>query len=321
LLCAKFNIALTKGMAMKNLLGRMVRGLGGILGGSPPQVSTNRPIVTEQKRMLGNYELGRKLGDGAMGAVYLAKDVLSGHEVAVKTMVLSGTFEAEQLADIKSRFFREAEIVARMEHPNIVTVYEMGEEEGIAYISMEFIKGGDLEAHTKPDNLLPYQKVLEIIACAADALGYAHEQDVVHRDVKPGNIMYDPVSGTVKVMDFGISRITTEAKTKLGVVLGTPYYMSPEQLRGLKIGGASDIFSLGISLYQMLAGKLPFEGKSAMEVMSRIAKEPHVDILALRPDLPPCVRKIIDRALAKEIDQRFHSGQEMAEAIRLCMAA
>ena len=122
-------------------------------------------------------------------------------------------------------------------------------------------------------------------------------------------------------MDFGISRITTEAKTKLGVVLGTPYYMSPEQLRGLKIGGASDIFSLGISMYQMLAGKLPFEGKSTMEVMSRIAKEPHVDILTLRPDLPSAVGKIIDRAMEKEIDNRFKNGQEMAEAIRLCAAS
>lgn len=310
-----------QGRVMKNLLNRMVNGLGGILGKPSPQASADHPVVTEQKRILGNYELGRKLGDGAMGAVYLAKDALSGREVAVKTMALSETFDAEQLADIKSRFFREAEIIERLEHPNIVTVYDMGEEDELAYISMELLKGGNLEEHTKPDNLLPFPKVMDIIACAADALGYAHEHDVVHRDVKPGNIMYDPVSGTVKVMDFGISRITTESKTKLGVVLGTPYYMSPEQLRGLKITGSSDIFSLGISLYQMLAGKLPFEGKSAMEVMSRIAKEPHVDILTLRPDLPPCAGKIVDRALAKEIDQRFQSGQEMAEAIRQCMAA
>ena len=306
---------------MKNLLSRMVRGLGGILGGSSAQDSADHPVASEQKRMLGNYELGRKLGDGAMGAVYLARDVTSGREVAVKTMVLSGTFRAEQLADIKSRFFREVEIIERLDHPNIVTVYGRGEEDGLAYISMELLKGSDLECHTKPDNLLPYPIVLSIVACVADALGYAHEHDVVHRDVKPGNIMYDPDSDTVKVLDFGISRITTESKTKLGVVLGTPYYMSPEQLRGLKIGGSSDIFSLGISLYQLLAGKLPFEGKSAMEVMSRIAKEPHVDILTLRPDLPPCVGKIVDRALTKEIEQRFQSGREMAEAIRLCMAA
>lgn len=305
---------------MKNLLNRMVNGLGGILGNSSSQASVSHPAVSEQKQMLGGYELGRKLGDGAMGAVYLAWDAVNKREVAVKTMALSQTFDAEQLADIKSRFFREAEIIERLDHPNIVAVYDMGEDGELAYISMELIKGRDLDANTKPDNLLPYQKVLEIIACAADALNYAHKQDVVHRDVKPGNIMYDPVSGTIKVMDFGISRITTESKTKLGVVLGTPYYMSPEQLRGLKIGPSSDIFSLGISLYQMLAGQLPFTGKSTMEVMSHIAKDPHVDILTLRPDLPPAVGKIVDRALEKEIEQRFKNGQEMAEAIRQCLA-
>lgn len=269
--------------------------------------------------MLGGYELGRKLGDGAMGAVYLARNAVDGSEVAVKTMALSATFDEEQLADIKSRFFREAEIIERLRHPNIVAVYDMGEDGDLAYISMELLKGSNLEPNCKPDNLLPYHTVLEIIACAADALGYAHGQNVVHRDVKPGNIMYDPASGAVKVMDFGISRITTESKTKLGVVLGTPYYMSPEQLRGLKIGPASDIFSLGITLYQLLSAKLPFTGSSAMEVMSRIAKEPHPDILSLRPDLPPSVGQVIDRALEKEIDKRFQSAQEMAQALRLCL--
>jgi eukaryotic-like serine/threonine-protein kinase len=304
---------------MKNLLHKMVNGFGGILGKSATEGSVDHPPVNEQKRMLGDYEIERKLGDGAMGAVYLARDIVNNREVALKTMALSENFGEDVLEDIKSRFFREAEIVERLEHPNIVTVYNMGEEDGLAYISMEFLKGKDLEAHTKPGNLLPPAKVLDILATVAEALGYAHERNIVHRDVKPGNIMYDPASGTIKVMDFGISRITNESKTKAGMVLGTPYYMSPEQLRGLKIGGASDIFSLGTSLYQMLAGKLPFEGKSAMEVMLQIAKEPHVDILTLVPELPPSVGEIVDRALAKEIEQRFHSGQEMADALRQCV--
>lgn len=255
-----------------------------------------------------------------MGDVYLARDVINNREVAIKTMVLTGNFDTEQMEDIKSRFFREAEIAERMDHPNIVTVYDMGEEDDVAYIAMEVIQGKDLEQNTKPGNLLPYANVLNIIACAADALGYAHEQDIVHRDVKPGNIMYDPVTGSVKVMDFGISRITTEAKTKLGIVFGTPYYMSPEQLRGLKIGGASDLFSLGTTMYQLLSGKLPFEGSSTIELMSRIAKDPHADILAHCPDLPSGIGKVINRALEKEIGNRFHSGQEMAEAIRQCIA-
>jgi eukaryotic-like serine/threonine-protein kinase len=186
---------------------------------------------------------------------------------------------------------------------------------------MELLHGRDLDGNTKPGNLLPYREVLHIIASVADALGYAHAQNVVHRDIKPGNIMYDPAGGTIKVMDFGVSRITTESRTKVGVVLGTPYYMSPEQLRGLKIGPASDLFSLGVSLYQMLAGNLPFTGKTAMEVMGKIAKEPHVDILTIRPELPKCVGGIVDRSMAKEIEQRFQSGHEMAEAIRACLAS
>jgi len=305
---------------MKNLLGKISNGLGAILSRPTSQSSVNHPMVTKRKRMIASYEIGRKLGDGAMGAVYLSKEPDTSREVAIKTMVLSGTFDSEQLIDLKSRFFREAEIVERLSHPNIVQVFDMGEDNKVAYISMELLMGYDLERHTKPDNLLPYPKALDIIACVADALGYAHKRDIVHRDVKPGNIMYDSVSGAIKVLDFGISRVTTEDRTKLGVVLGSPNYMSPEQLRGLKIGGSSDIFSLGITLYQILVGKLPFEGKTAMEVMTCIAKHPHVDVLTLRPELPPCVGAIIDRALSKEIKNRFQSGREMAEAIRQCLA-
>ena len=307
---------------MKNLFRKMIGGLGGILGNSSvlPENGIAQLDNPDAVRMLGSYELGKKLGKGAMGDVYLARDVINNREVAIKTMVLTGNFDTEQMEDIKSRFFREAEIAERMDHPNIVTVYDMGEEGDVAYIAMEVIQGKDLENYTKPDNLLPYEQVLNIMARAADALGYAHEQDVVHRDVKPGNIMYDPVTGSVKVMDFGISRITTEAKTKLGIVFGTPYYMSPEQLRGLKIGGASDLFSLGTTMYQLLSGKLPFSGNSTIELMSCIAKASHIDILEHCPDLPPGISKVLNRALEKEIEKRFHSGQEMAEAIRQSIA-
>jgi eukaryotic-like serine/threonine-protein kinase len=299
---------------MKSFFGKLF----GSKGEAAPEAAAE---ANAPRRMLGTYELGKKLGDGAMGAVYLARETMSGREVAVKTMALSEAFEPEILADIKSRFFREAEIIERLDHPNIVAVYDMGEEDELAYISMELLHGRDLDGNTKPGNLLPYREVLHIIASVADALGYAHAQNVVHRDIKPGNIMYDPAGGTIKVMDFGVSRITTESRTKVGVVLGTPYYMSPEQLRGLKIGPASDLFSLGVSLYQMLAGNLPFTGKTAMEVMGKIAKEPHVDILTIRPELPKCVGGIVDRSMAKEIEQRFQSGHEMAEAIRACLAS
>jgi eukaryotic-like serine/threonine-protein kinase len=144
---------------------------------------------------------------------------------------------------------------------------------------------------------------------------------VVHRDIKPANIMYDPDSDTVKVTDFGIARITDTSRTKTGMVLGTPSFMSPEQLAGKKIEGYSDLFSLGVSLYQLVCGKLPFQGDSMAQLMFRIANEPHDDIMAIKPDVPPCVAEIINKALAKQVEQRYQTGNEMAEAIRRCAAS
>jgi serine/threonine-protein kinase len=155
----------------------------------------------------------------------------------------------------------------------------------------------------------------------ADALNYAHGLNVVHRDIKPANIMYDLESDTVKVTDFGIARITDSSKTKTGMVLGTPSFMSPEQLAGTKIGGHSDLFSLGVSLYQLVCGKLPFEGDSMAQLMFRIANEPHTDILSVNPDVPPCVAAIINKALAKKVADRYESGSAMADAIRQCAAS
>jgi len=200
-------------------------------------------------------------------------------------------------------------------------MYDAGEEHDLAYIAMEFLKGKDLVPYTKEDNLLPLPQVLSIVARVADALGYAHGLHVVHRDIKPANIMYDPASDTVKVTDFGIARITDSSKTKTGMVLGTPSYMSPEQLSGAKIEGHSDLFSLGVSLYQLACGKLPFVGDSMAQLMFRIANEPPTDILSIKPDLPPCVVAIIQQALAKKVEERFESGVAMAQAIRQCAAA
>jgi serine/threonine-protein kinase len=273
------------------------------------------------KPMLGRYEIEKELGKGAMGVVYLGKDPKIGRVVAIKTMALAQEFEADELEDVKSRFFREAETAGRLNHPNIVTMYDAGEEHDLAYIAMEFLKGKDLAPYTKPDNLLPLPKVMNIIARVADALDYAHKQNVVHRDIKPANIMYDPETDTPKVTDFGIARITDSSKTKTGMVLGTPSFMSPEQLAGKKIEGASDLFSLGVSLYQMACGKLPFEGDSMAQLMFRIANEPHTDILSIRADLPACLVAIINRSLAKQVEDRYANGAEMADALRQCAAS
>jgi len=236
-------------------------------------------------------------------------------------MALSQEFEADELEDVKARFFREAETAGRLNHPNIVNMYDAGEEHDLAYIAMEFLKGQDLAPYTKPDNLLPLPKVLGIVARVADALAYAHSLNVVHRDIKPANIMYDAASDTVKVTDFGIARITDSSRTKTGMVLGSPSYMSPEQLAGSKIEGTSDLFSLGVSMYQLLCGKLPFYGDSMAQLMFRIASEPHIDIMTVRPDVPFCVAAVINKALAKNVSERYQGGADMADAIRKCAAS
>lgn len=290
--------------------------LGGSGGGR-----TNTSILedgTVEKPMLGRYQVEKELGKGAMGVVYLGRDPKINRVVAIKTMALSQEFDEEELADVKERFFREAETAGRLNHPNIVTIFDAGEEHDLAYIAMEFLKGRDLVPQTKPGHLMPLPKVMDIAARVADALAYAHGNNVVHRDVKPANIMYEAESDQVKVTDFGIARITDSSRTKTGMVLGTPSYMSPEQLAGKKIDGRSDLFSLGVMLFQMVCGKLPFEGDSMAQLMFRIANEQHPDIRDLRPDVPDCLSAIIDRALAKDADARYQSGNDMAADLRTC---
>ena len=269
-----------------------------------------------EKPMLGSYQVEKELGKGAMGVVYQGKDPKISRVVAIKTMALSQEFEADELAEVKERFFREAETAGRLSHTNIVTIYDAGEEHDLCYIAMELLKGKDLVPFTKQGNLLPIDKVVSIIARVADALGYAHKQNVVHRDVKPANIMYEPESDVVKVTDFGIARITDSSKTKTGMVLGTPSYMSPEQLQGKKIDGRSDLFSLAVSLYQLSCGKLPFEGDSMAQLMYKIANEDAPDILQYNASLPPRFVAFLDKAMSKEADQRYQTGEEFAFELR-----
>ena len=235
-----------------------------------------------EKITLGRYEIEKELGQGAMGKVYLGKDPKINRVVAIKTMALSQEFDEDELDDVKSRFFREAETAGRLTHPNIVTVYDVGEAHDLAYISMEYLNGHDLIRYTKPDKLLPVKTVIQLITLAAEALNYAHKQKVVHRDIKPANVMLIPTASTIKLTDFGIARITDSNKTKTGMVLGTPSYMSPEQLIGQRIDGRSDLFSLGVMLFQLLCGQLPFKGDSMAALMFSIANEPHPEIIGLR---------------------------------------
>ena len=294
--------------------------LGGAGGGGRTNASLLGSDGSVEKPMLGRYQIEKELGKGAMGVVYLGKDPKIGRVVAIKTMALSQEFEAEELVEAKERFFREAETAGRLSHPNIVTIFDAGEEHDLCYIAMELQKGKDLVPFTKPGSLLPIDKVASIIARVGDALGYAHKQNVVHRDIKPANIMFELEGDVVKVTDFGIARITDSSKTKTGMVLGTPSYMSPEQLSGMKVDGRSDLFSLAISLYQMACGKLPFEGDSMAQLMFKIANAATPDILAFNPGLPPGLVAFLDRAMAKDPDARYQSGDEFAAALRKAMS-
>lgn len=294
----------------------------GAAGGS----AANSTMMLEgdgiEKPMLGRYEVEKELGKGAMGVVYLGKDPKINRIVAIKTMALAQEFEGDELEEAKERFFREAETAGRLVHPNIVTIYDAGEEHDLAYIAMEFLKGHDLGRYVKADKLLPITNVVQLTILAAEALSYAHEQNVVHRDIKPANIMYVPESSTIKLTDFGIARITDSSKTKTGMVLGTPSYMSPEQLSGKKVDGRSDLFSLGVMLYQLLSGELPFSGDSMAALMFKIANDPHPDILALRSELAtnvPEIAAVLDKILQKTPENRYQSGMEFATDLRKCL--
>ncbi|MBE9515513.1 MAG: CHASE2 domain-containing protein [Proteobacteria bacterium] len=290
---------------------------GGAAAGSPGTMVLDG---VDQKPTLGRYEVEKELGKGAMGTVYLGRDPKINRVVAIKTMALAQEFEGNELNDVKERFFREAETAGRLNHPNIVTIFDAGEEHDLAYIAMEFLKGKDLSNYISPMDLLPVDWTLDIVGHVADALDYAQRQDVVHRDIKPANIMYDEESDVVKVTDFGIARITASSKTKTGVVLGTPSYMSPEQLAGKHVDGRSDLFSLGVMLYELLTAEQPFTGDSMAALMYQITNKKHPDITKIREDLPPCVRTITDKALQKDPDRRYQTGADMREAIEKCRA-
>ncbi|MDE2417078.1 MAG: CHASE2 domain-containing protein [Burkholderiales bacterium] len=290
-----------------------------ILGGSNRSHSRGAVLLEGggvEKPMLGRYQIDKELGKGAMGVVYLGKDPKIGRVVAIKTLALSQEFAGDDLVDARERFFREAETAGRLQHQSIVTIFDAGEEHDLAYIAMEFLKGQDLVAFCKSGNLLPVPTVLGIVARVADALAYAHRQNVVHRDIKPANIMYSPEGDTVKVTDFGIARITDSSKTRTGMVLGTPSFMSPEQLAGKKVDGRSDLYSLGVMLFQMLTGVLPFRGDSMAELMYKIANEEAEDIRTLRPAVPEALGRIVARALSKRTEARYQTGEELAADLR-----
>ncbi|OQW31756.1 MAG: hypothetical protein A4E19_00065 [Nitrospira sp. SG-bin1] len=267
---------------------------------------------------LGRYKVLKELGRGSMGVVYLGKDPTIQRFVAIKTMRLDEIDDREKLQEVKARFFREAESTGRLSHPNIVTIFDAGEEDDLGYIAMEMLQGTTLTQWSRKPNLLPIEKVISILATVADAMDYAHQQGVVHRDIKPANIMLT-ADDVVKIMDFGIAKMATSSKTQTNIVLGTPTYMSPEQIAGKKVDGRSDIFSLAVVMFELLTGRPPFTADNVSALLFAIAHTPHLSVRAIRPDIPPVIKDLLDRALQKDPALRYRRAGEFAAELRSCL--
>ncbi len=269
-------------------------------------------------RKLGRYEIRRVLGRGAMATVYLGLDPKINRKVAIKTVALAKEFDKAELEDARVQFRREAESAGRLNHPNIIAIYDAGEDDDVSYLAMEYFEGVSLLQHAQADDLIAPKWVLELCARAAEALDYAHRQNVVHRDIKPANVMYNAATDTLKLTDFGIARLTDNNRTKTGIILGTPSYMSPEQLSASGVTGQSDLYSLGVTMYQLLTGTAPFRADSIPKLMDKIVNEKHRPVTELRSDLPACIDEIIDKSMAKDPNDRYPNGREMAIQLRAC---
>ncbi len=269
-----------------------------------------------QYEKLGRYRIVAELGRGAMGAVYRALDPLIEREVAIKTLLPE--LPPEILDEVRERFLREARSAGRLNHPNIVTIFDVGEDAGVAYIAMELLEGRSLQEMLRKQPRPALATAAEITAQVADALDHAQQYRIVHRDIKPANVMV-AASGRCKLTDFGIAYVPTSSMTQTGAALGSPKYMSPEQVAGVPVDGRADLFSLGVVLYEMLTGRNPFvrEGDTTpLPVMHRISVEPHPRVRALDPAIPAAFERIVDRALAKKPQDRYARAAEMAEELR-----
>lgn len=269
---------------------------------------------------LGKYVIEKQIGRGAMGAVYLGYDPATGVRLAFKTMALAKEFSGADLVDARARFLREAEMAGRLDHPDIVRVTDAGEINGLAFIAMELVDGHELGDYADSGKLLPWPDVVRIMIRVAEALAYAHSRGVTHRDIKPANIMFDRASDSVKLMDFGVARVADAARTRTGVVLGTPSYMSPEQLAGQTIDGRSDLYSLGVTMFQLLTGRLPHMNDSMATLMQAVAHEPAPHVCSIRPDLPRSLGDVVDLALQKHPNTRYANGLQMAEDLRAVLS-
>jgi serine/threonine-protein kinase len=266
-------------------------------------------------KKLGRYEIVRELGKGAMGVVYEGKDPNIGRRVAIKTArrdVIQGSGMGEELME---RFLREARAAGALNHPNIITIYDADEEEGIAYIAMEFLEGGDLRTVFERRNRMEIHELVEMAADICEALAVAHEAGIVHRDIKPANILI-PKGGGLKIADFGIAHTKDSSLTQDGAMIGTPHYMSPEQFMGQKVTPRSDLFSVAIILYELLTGEKPFTGGQLNTIMHSVVKVDPIPPRELNFSVPQELSDVVMKALKKSPYDRYSDGRSMAAALR-----
>jgi eukaryotic-like serine/threonine-protein kinase len=274
--------------------------------------------MAKKTAKIGRYRIVDELGRGAMGIVYKAEDPNLDRLVALKTIILPE--DAEEHGEYRKRFFLEAKAAGKLNHPNIVTTFDCGELEGMAYLAMELLEGIDLRTRMTKQGVTALEAV-EIARQVAEGLGYAHERGVVHRDVKPGNIMLNGGGGKAKIMDFGLARMRmADHKTSTGMVLGTPRYMSPEQISGQPVDQRSDIFSLGIVLYEMLTGTRLYSGENIEQVQHSITQTEHVPPTRVVPGLPAMIDFVVARALKKDPAVRYQDAYELAADLGTCLA-
>lgn len=270
---------------------------------------------------IGRYQLKEKLSPAEFGIAYRAWDTALAREVLVKLLLAPEGLAQDGWEELKWRFLQESRAVGRLNHPDVVSVYDAGESGNFVYTVMEYRRDDSLLDYTEPERLLPVDQVLDIGAAVAGILDYAHRRWVIHRDIKPRNILYDRATGRVRLTHFGLARLVDSTRTRTGVVLGQPSaYMSPEQLSGKKVDHRTDIYSLGMTLYELLTGTLPFKSASLVELMGEIAYKPPPPVDTLRPELSTRVADLVDQALSKQPADRFATARKLGKALARCRA-